>query len=257
MEIKVIKFCDTTFAEAQLEKAGDMFNPPEKFTRKIRQPKNGPAYHDDYECYSMATSRGYFYLRKDEVTNAMEQYIQVGDEVEFTTLTPCQYGTSVLVSFCNLTQGIKLINSKMQQLADFIEQETCKSADIYMNMLTNMKQDDYLILLVHCDGHRYRNLVDMATATSLSKKDEGVRKLFARNRDEGIIIPAQMHLGNHICDDGYPNNRFELQIVQYNAAEDEFVDDTTFYYSLRDIFTSQRINTELFQRDTQIQFETL
>ena len=106
----------------------------------------------------------------------------------------------------------------MQQIAEFVEKITSKTAEIYINMLTNMKHDEYLILLVHCDGRQHRDLVDMTTASLLSKKDENVRKMFTRNRDDGVIIPMQMHIGNHVCDkDASPWNRFELQIFQYNA----------------------------------------
>ena len=154
------------------------------------------------------------------------------------------------MSFKNITKNVCLINVKLSRIADFIKEEVDKDKVSYKKMLSEIEDNDYLILLLQSYRPDGVELEDIVTAKSLNKSEENIRRMFSRNRAKRIVFPQSFTIGENKIEN---SDVFFFYVLQYNAENDGFSDKEKFYYNFLDIHMSLKIISE----DISLKFDTL
>ncbi len=241
MEFKTIKFYEEQLSEEQVSKSSALFFELQQTQFTVKEAKNGTVFgiRDDVR---ITCKGGDIRVRLDDLTAAIQQYVQAGDNIEVVRMQYDNYTRPVMVSFTNHTQGVLLINVKLQQIAERIRKDTDKNEMLYKNMLTTIQHQEYLLLYMEIASGITSNyeLEDITLAKTLDKSCDGIRTLFIRNRDTQATIPPRLNLGMNELD-----NLFAVYALQYDAVKDGFSDGENFYYNLRDIVISMNISVNI------------
>ena len=241
MELKTIKFYEEQLSEEQLSKSSALFFELHQHQFTVKEAKNGTVFgiRDDVR---ITCKGGDIRVRLDDLTAAIQQYVQAGDKIEIVRMQYDNHTRPVVVSFTNHTQGVSLINVKLQQIAERIRKDTDKNEALYKNMLAKIQHQEYLLLYMEIASGATSDyeLNDMTLANTLDKSCDGIRTLFTRNRDTQATMPQRLNLGMNELD-----NLFAVYALQYDAVKDGFSDGENFYYNLRDIVISMNISVNL------------
>lgn len=240
MEEKIIKFYEEKYSKERIEKASRLFYPPETERYTIKNVKSKVFVKDEeFAFFRIATTGRYLEVRLDDLTRKIDEFSEVGDTLEVTFLRSFVEESYPAVAILkNVQKNITLINVKLLSIANFIKEDIDKSKISYKNMLSGIRDGEYLVILGQINSYTFSNRTffnvdDIAIAQELNKFDENIRKLFNRNRNMEIILPQSLLLGVNQLDDN-----FQIYVFRYNKEKDGFFDDSNFYFDILDICRS-------------------